>query len=162
MAYKSQYYDPVKAHEYYIKHRKLKGRRSKTSTAGFSQKQKEASSYVKSQISSKRKSALKQHSESTKEQRKQMRENVSKKLSSIQAKIRQINSNSSLSNNQKANLRGALKEEIAKIKETYKAEQKRFNEDSKTKRERISRAYQKQYEKEHQKIRKAKSLKKRR
>ena len=26
MAYKSKYYDPVKAHEYYMKHRKLKGR----------------------------------------------------------------------------------------------------------------------------------------
>lgn len=27
MAYKSKYYDPVKAHEYYVKHRKLKGRK---------------------------------------------------------------------------------------------------------------------------------------
>ena len=162
MAYKSEYYDPVKAHEYYIKHRKLKGRRSKTSTAGFSKKQKEASMYVKSQITSRKKSALKQHSESIKEQRKQMRENVSKKLSNIQTKIRQINSNSNLSNNQKAELRGALREQIAKIKEDYKLEQAKFNEGSKAKRESIKKAYQRQYEKEHQKIRKAKSLKKRR
>ena len=42
MAYKSEYYDPKKAHEYYIKHRKLKGKRSKTSIAGFSKKKKEA------------------------------------------------------------------------------------------------------------------------
>lgn len=31
MAYKSKYYDPVKAHEYYMKHRKLKGRKKKSS-----------------------------------------------------------------------------------------------------------------------------------
>lgn len=29
MAYASKYYDPVKAHEYYMKHRKLKGRKKK-------------------------------------------------------------------------------------------------------------------------------------
>ena len=56
MAYKSDLYDPQKAHEYYEKHKKLKGKRSKTSTAGFSQRQKEASMYVKSQINSKKKS----------------------------------------------------------------------------------------------------------
>lgn len=30
MAYKSKYYDPKKAHEYYLKHRKLKGRKKKS------------------------------------------------------------------------------------------------------------------------------------
>ena len=28
MAYSSKYYDPQKAHEYYMKHRNLKGRRT--------------------------------------------------------------------------------------------------------------------------------------
>ena len=31
MAYKSKYYDPQKAHEYYMKHHQLKGRKKKTS-----------------------------------------------------------------------------------------------------------------------------------
>lgn len=48
MAYASKYYDPKKAHEYYMKNRKLKGRRS---TRGFSQKQKEQWSYAKYKIS---------------------------------------------------------------------------------------------------------------
>lgn len=162
MAYKSDYYDPQKAHEYYMKHRKLKGKRSKTSTAGFSNKQKEASLYVKSQINAKQKSALKKHTEDTKAQRKQMQEKVSKELSGIRAKIKQINSNSSLSNNQKAQLRGELREQLAKIAEDYKTQKEKFNQDSKTKRESIRNSYKRAYEKEHKKIRKDKSMKKRR
>ena len=41
-------YDPVKAHEYYMKHRKLKGRRR--STKGFSESQKEQYAYAKEQL----------------------------------------------------------------------------------------------------------------
>jgi hypothetical protein len=41
-------YDPKKAHEYYMKHRKLKGR--KRSTKGFSESQKEQLVYAKDQI----------------------------------------------------------------------------------------------------------------
>lgn len=160
MAYKSEYYDAQKAHEYYEKHKKLKGKRSKTSTAGFSQRQKEASMYVKSQINSKKKSALKKHSENVKKQSEQMRNKVASQLSDIQAKIRKINSNNSLSNNQKAELRGALKEQVAKIKEDYKASVKKFNDDSKAKSKNIQKAYDKQYESEHKKIRN--NLKKRR
>ena len=52
MHYASPYYDPVKAHEYYMKHRNLKGKRSGTlNDAG-----KEAAFYVKGQISDKTKS----------------------------------------------------------------------------------------------------------
>lgn len=47
MAYASKYYDPVKAHEYYEKHKKLKGR---TSTKGLSEQGKQAAKYVKEQI----------------------------------------------------------------------------------------------------------------
>lgn len=67
MAYKSKYYDPVKAHEYYEKHKKLKGRRKKSkadedrkqrrkarkkrlSTDGLNEAGLEASEYVKSQL----------------------------------------------------------------------------------------------------------------
>ena len=40
-------YDPKKAHEYYMKHRKLKGRRS---TRKFNQTQKEQYAYAKEQL----------------------------------------------------------------------------------------------------------------
>ena len=45
-------YDPQKAHEYYERHKKLKGRRS---TSGFSSQQKEMWSYAKDQLKTQKK-----------------------------------------------------------------------------------------------------------
>lgn len=53
--YSSQYYDPAKAHEYYEKNKKLKGK----TAAPLNQNQKEATSYVRNQISTKRTAELK-------------------------------------------------------------------------------------------------------
>lgn len=50
--YASPYYDPVKAHEYYMKTRELKGRKS---TAGLNDEGKGAATYVKGQIQGERK-----------------------------------------------------------------------------------------------------------
>lgn len=47
MAYSSKYYDPRKAHEYYMANRQLKGRRS---TAGLNESGKAAASYVRSRL----------------------------------------------------------------------------------------------------------------
>lgn len=55
MAYASKYYDPVKAHEYYEKHKQLKGRQSRTSTKGLSEEGKATAKYVKEQIAAERK-----------------------------------------------------------------------------------------------------------
>ena len=56
MAYASKYYDPVKRHEYYMKHRKLKGRNSKrSSTASLNEDGKAAAAEVKEQIMAERK-----------------------------------------------------------------------------------------------------------
>lgn len=51
--YASPYYDPVKAHEYYMRTRELKGR--KASTAGLNDEGKGAATYVKGQIEGERK-----------------------------------------------------------------------------------------------------------
>lgn len=53
--YASPYYDPVKAHEYYMEHRQLKGR---TSTAGLNDEGKKVASYVKNQITEERKQKI--------------------------------------------------------------------------------------------------------
>ena len=53
--YVEQPYDPVKAHEYYLKNRDLKGR----TTSGMSQKQKEAWDYVKNNIDEDKKKQIK-------------------------------------------------------------------------------------------------------
>ena len=55
MAYASKYYDPVKAHEYYEKHKKLKGRQS---TKGMTNSQKEMAAYVKDKLSAEKKQKL--------------------------------------------------------------------------------------------------------
>ena len=63
MAYASKYYDPVKAHEYYMKHRQLKGRQSRTSTAGLNEMGKIAAKEVKEAIMADRKARARQASE---------------------------------------------------------------------------------------------------
>lgn len=51
MHYANPYYDPVKAHEYYMKHRKLKGR----STSGLNEEGRDAAYYVKQKLNAERK-----------------------------------------------------------------------------------------------------------
>ena len=54
MAYSDPNYDPVAAHEYYMKHRKLKGRKSTTkaqrSVKGMSKSQREQWAYARAQL----------------------------------------------------------------------------------------------------------------
>ena len=65
-------YDPVKAHEYYEKHKKLKGRNR--STKGFSDTQKEQYAYAKDQLRENWQSERESITEDIKEQRAQMSE----------------------------------------------------------------------------------------
>ena len=75
MAYKSKYYDPVKAHEYYLKHRKLKGRNTRSSTASLNEEGKVAAAEVKERLAEELKAALsKLPRRGATEQRKALRE----------------------------------------------------------------------------------------
>lgn len=69
--YASPYYDPVKAHEYYMKHRELKGRNS---TAGLNDEGKAAASYVKEQLTTERKAKVEANKEDTTNQIDKLRE----------------------------------------------------------------------------------------
>lgn len=60
--YASPYYDPVKAHEYYMEHRQLKGRKS---TAGLNDTGKEAARYVKQRLDEEKKGLIKTHKDLT-------------------------------------------------------------------------------------------------
>lgn len=60
--YASPYYDPVKAHEYYIKNRELKGR---TSTAKLNDEGKAAAKYVKDKLNAERKAKVDAHKKKT-------------------------------------------------------------------------------------------------
>lgn len=76
MAYSSKYYDPVKAHEYYMKHRKLKGRKKRTSTKGLNEEGKSAAKYIKEQIMEERKQAYAQLREMMKQKIKELKESM--------------------------------------------------------------------------------------
>ena len=58
MAYKSKYYDPVKAHEYYLKHRKLKSKPNRGSVASLNDEGKIAAAEVKEKLQEELKAAL--------------------------------------------------------------------------------------------------------
>ena len=77
--YASPYYDPVKAHEYYMKHRELVGRKS---TSSLNEEGKSVASYVKSQIDEERKAKIKAHKDSTDSQIKKNNESSKARIKS--------------------------------------------------------------------------------
>lgn len=118
-AYSSQYYDPVKAHDYYMKNRKLKGRSSsKLSDAG-----KEKWDYVKNNIESEKKLKLTQLQTQRDNGIKSFRDEASKLRKSIADSLK-----SSLSNilSKYSDKRSALSDQIsAQIKEISDEAQKK-------------------------------------
>jgi hypothetical protein len=76
-------YDPVKAHEYYIKTRQLKGRKLST-------KQKEGQAYVKKQVSDRQKQDLKSAAEANKAAAEQLREKATARREEIRTKLKAI------------------------------------------------------------------------
>lgn len=66
--YASPYYDPVKAHEYYMKNRELKGENSRKSTVGLNDEGKAVARYVKNQLDTERKSKVDAHNNQTQAQ----------------------------------------------------------------------------------------------
>ena len=66
--YASPYYDPVKAHEYYMKNRELKGENSRKSTAGLNDEGKAVARYIKNQLDTERKSKVDAHNNQTQAQ----------------------------------------------------------------------------------------------
>ena len=92
--YASPYYDPVKAHEYYIKHRELKGR---ASTAGLNDEGKAAASYVKEQLTTERKSKVEANKDDTTNQidklREQKKSNIEAHKAAMQSQIDRLKAN---------------------------------------------------------------------
>lgn len=66
--YASPYYDPVKAHEYYMKNRELKGENSRSLTAGLNDEGKAVAKYVKNQLDTERKGKVEDHNNQTQAQ----------------------------------------------------------------------------------------------
>lgn len=116
-------YDPRKAHEYYMKHRKLKGRRS---TKGFSQQKKEQLSYAKQQlreqkqqrdeqnredINSRKKAAIERLNEAKRKQKEQLTAQAEAKIASLRESI------ALLPKEQKAVMREKVNAAVADVKD---------------------------------------------
>lgn len=127
--YASPYYDPVKAHEYYIKNRELKGR---TSTAGLNDEGKVAARYVKEQLMTERKSKVEANKENTTNQidqlREQKRSNIAAHKAAMQRQIDQLKAKlSSMSSADKQKNRARIASSISALREQNAAERERLN-----------------------------------
>lgn len=74
MAYASKYYDPVKAHQYYLAHRQLKGRKS---TSALNDTGKEAAKYIKEKLTQEKNQIIETYKAS-----------MNKRIESIKAKYK--------------------------------------------------------------------------
>lgn len=141
--YASPYYDPQKAHEYYERTKKLKGRKS---TAGLNDEGKAAAKYVKQQIDAEKKQKIqsskelqnkniKTSSDTTKTSRKQAQE---KKAATIKANSERLKTEvASLRNSYK----GLSKEERAAKKEQINSKIADLRAKNKAEREKLSAEY---------------------
>lgn len=85
--YASPYYDPVKAHEYYMRKRELKGRRS---TSKLSDEGKKVWSYTKEQIKAEKKSKVEAEQERRKQTVEQERASAQAARERISAKLKRM------------------------------------------------------------------------
>ena len=130
--YASPYYDPVKAHEYYLKNRELKGRRS---TAGLNDEGKNAARYVKEQLTSERKQKVEAHKQETNSTidslREQKKSAVEAHKIAMQVKIDRL----------RAKLKGMSKEDKARNKERIYGQIDSLREDNKQVRQQLQEAF---------------------
>lgn len=82
-SYASKYYDPEKAHEYYMKNRTLKGRES---TASLNEEGKKVAAYVKKSIYDERNQKLDSHSADVNKQYKELRDKRQEDLGDARAR----------------------------------------------------------------------------
>ena len=127
--YASPYYDPVKAHEYYMKHRELKGRNS---TAGLYDEGKAAASYMKEQLTTERKAKVEANKEDTTNQidklREQKKSNTADHKAAMQSQIDQLRAKlSSMSSADKQKNRARISFSISELREQNAVERERLN-----------------------------------
>lgn len=145
MAYKDPNYDPVKAHEYYEKHKKLKGRRS---TKGFSQSQKERFAFAKfqlgedkkrqiSEISEQRKALAAQVSQDIREKKEAATKQAAAQIEKIRSRLKALKG---ASPERKEQMRDMIAGAVASIRESTKQKREQLTGQGKAARQEISEA----------------------
>lgn len=137
MAYADKYYDPVKAHEYYEKHKKLKGKR--TSTKGFSQSQKEMAAYVKNQLNEEKKQKIQGISNMAKSQRTKFTQDCSSVISKLRASLRNMPAS------KKSFAKKRIQEEINKIREKFAGRKNEVSASAKVEKDKVREDYSNKY-----------------
>lgn len=133
--YASEYYDPVKAHEYYEAHKKLKGRKS---TAGLNDAGKEAAAYIKDRLDTESHQKIDSHSEQTS---KQIESNTETTKSVIESHKEQMQSHidslrnklKSMSSSQKAAARDSIQAQIDRLRDNNSKVRARLQESNRSK-----------------------------
>ncbi len=164
--YASPYYDPVKAHEYYMKNRELKERKS---TAKLNEDGKNAARYVKEQLTSERKEKVKNHKEqidaqinSLREQKKARVENhrtqMQGEIDNLRAKLKRMSKEEKSRNKERiyeeiASLRDENKQERIRLQEEFKASSAALRTSHKEERARLKEEYDQKYVDELDKMR---------
>lgn len=164
--YASPYYDPVKAHEYYIRNRELKGRKS---TAQLNEEGRNAAKYVKEQLSNERKGKVESHKSQTdsiieglkkkKEADIETHKNVlQKKIESLKLYLELMDSvekadNKELVYKEIESLREENKQERIRLQEEFKASNASLRSGHKEERSRLKEEYDEKYLQELDRIR---------
>lgn len=124
----SQYYDPVKAHEYYLRTRELKGRRARANGEGLTSNQRIGFDYSKSEIEKARQAELEKAQLDVQAQVEAFRNEAMAKVEEFTAKVQEVlnaidSENANIIN--EINLK--QKEDIAKVDSDLKSELENIN-----------------------------------
>lgn len=127
----NRYYDPVKAHEYYEKHKKLKG--NTRSTKGFDTGQKESWAMAKAELSEQHKANNKAISEQTKQKKEQLTKATKAKIDALKQRMKGMSKaeREDILNNVQGMI-DTLKGNLASSKEALQASSKTAKEKEKT------------------------------
>lgn len=129
LAHGSQFYDPAKAHEYYLKTRDLKGRRSAGQLK--SKKKKEAWAYVQSQVAAKNKTDVKTASVAQTAKTKQIHATAQARQKELADKLKGIMHELSLKHQAESKkLTADRKNESVTLTDAQKRESKRISDDA--------------------------------
>ena len=141
--YSSPYYDPEKAHEYYMRTRELKGRKS---TAGLNDEGNAAAKYVKEQLTSERKQVVSDKKDEHTNINEAYKSQMQSKIDSLQDKIK------SMSKSEKRKYRETIQNQITMLREENKARRKELSEQLKNFRSETKELYDEKYISELDKI----------
>ncbi len=120
--YASKYYDPIKAHEYYMQHRKLKGRRP---TSALSDEGKEVWEYTKDAITTEKKSKIEEEKNKHKQTTQELRDKATQVKSDISEKLKQLNETlRKRAAEEKKQLAQRKKEQLKQLEENAKLQRK--------------------------------------